>query len=307
MNNSKITDKSRINLRNFTRGNCKEHKCSTTTHGVYQRQTERFCKWSKEQGYPSNMTRGRAIEAARSYLDNMRERGMSPSSIHTSASAIACGLGVKMDRFGTISRGLSTKGRDDQGVRTNRNERICSATRDIGIRRSEMARLRGRDLVERDGRLFVIVERGKGGKYQEQLIMPRHEERVRDLFRGVGKDEYVFSREEVQATHEANLHALRREVAQEAYCRYSAMSEEEREPYRQLIKERFEANPNKAEREEYSKIKWDSPYWPRNQELKRQLKANGFDLPLDRFALMATSVLHLSHYRDSVVVKNYLR
>lgn len=299
----------RVQIDKYMTQNVARGKQYTTTKDVYKAECQRFAHHLQVKGCGRNMSPDRLLGHAKEYVAWMGREGYSSHSIHTTISALAKGLNVKMADIGAVQRKISSKGRGESaGYRGSNNEDICRFAAAVGIRRQEYANLRGGDFWEKDGRAFVIVRKGKGGKYQEQLIRPDKVDEVRDFFRGAGKDEKLFPHAEQQLAH-ANVHALRRDNAQEMYRRYSSMSREERAPLMEIVRERFRANPVKEERQSWHKIERQltRPVYVRNPELREQLQQNGFKLPLDREALLMVSVLHLSHYRVDVCYTNYLR
>lgn len=171
----------------------------------------------------------------------------------------------------------------------------------VGCRRAEYARLRGSDLVhDESGYLCVRIRRGKGGKYQEQRVLPGDELLVRSCFNG--SEEPVFSRAEL--ANKIDLHHLRAVLAQRAYLHYAARLRSEpgyREQLEKEIKARWRAhNKRRWDQHEFEGIyKLRSASWKLAQRLGRPTE-------YDRLAVMAVSVFHLSHWRNDVTVSNYL-
>ena len=317
-----LTLRSKVNVEKHLLHNV---KTATYTHGsqsrrqqaiyskskeVYRQQIQQFLKYREKQGFAKNVRIEKAVEQARGYIEHLRQCGRSENSINTTISALAKGLNVEQGMIGHADRSaLSTRGREKEGYRNATNERICHFAEMVGIRASEYEKLSGRHLLERDGRLWVIVERGKGGKYQEQLISREHEQEVRTYFAGKDADERLFSREEINSSKHCNLHGLRRENAQRAYKEYvrEFQNPEARERAKDALEAMFKRNPAKAGR--FKREMMERPYIVRKAELREELRENGIseDGRLDRLAVMATAVFNLSHYREGVVVLNYLR
>lgn len=292
-------------------------KTSGKYNPTYRQQTNQFCKYLSERGM-GKITQDRAVREIQPYLDYLAGR-VAPDSVHTAAAALAAATRTKMSDYTYGSRtSIPTRGRAGHNRLNEINEREVEFAKVVGIREKEYAHLRGDDLIERSGRLYVIVEHGKGGKYQEQLIRERDEAFVRAYFSGRHEDR-VFTREEVSACHNANLHAYRREHAREMYDIYAKLQGEEREQLKQLVREQFmrahERNKetDRSGRDRYDldkKIKtleekYDKPYYPRG-DIRQTMKDKGQEPAYDRLALVAVSCLHLSHWRCDVAVKNYL-
>ncbi|MFA9413632.1 hypothetical protein ACERC8_03210 [Streptococcus sp. E29BA] len=54
--------------------------------------------------------------------------------------------------------------------------------------------LTGKDLIQDEtGNFYVVVKRGKGGKRQEQLILPKDVPTVLDTFKNIDNEDLVFS------------------------------------------------------------------------------------------------------------------
>lgn len=285
--------------------NIKKSSVYSTTKKVYAQQVRQLLNYMRETGQKTSMHVDQMLPASQQYVQHLQEIGQSSHSVHTAISALAKGLGVKMADIGKVDRTLSAKGRDAPGLRTRYNQRICDFASMVGIRRAEYAALTGKDILEKDGKTYVVVRKGKGGKYQEQLVSDKNAEAVKSYFKGKGPDEKIFSSKEVKGLEHANVHALRRKNAQEMYRYYEKMNPAERKEVIKKLQERFDANKKKAGKLDVGSLY--RPYYVRSPELIRSLAANGFDRKLDRFALMSVAVFHLSHYRVDVVVKNYLR
>ncbi len=243
------------------------------------------------------------------YIDSQIERGYSADTIHTRVACISKAIGCSMSDFHYPKRGLSHRGRDDTTVRRNElNSRLTQFADRVGIREREYRSLKGSDFIERDGRAYVVVRKGKGGKYQEQLIADKDKDFVRSYFAGKKDDEYIFTRAECVACEHANLHMSRREHAQEMYSYYTdlfARDPEARDEYKELLRARFEENAKKGAKA-FEKIDFSRPYIARG-ELREELVRNGRDYSFDRLALLCVSNLHLAHYRVNVCVRNYMR
>jgi len=245
------------------------------------------------------------IDSTQDFVNWCRENNKSEASIAHYLTGLATALGTTKDKFPceTIHRGQPKKGRDNSRVVNNR---LTDANYNIGIRQAELVRLKGKDLLIENGKMYVYVVKGKGGKRQKQYILPWKEQAVASFFRTVGKDEYVFTKEEAKAAHNSNLHYCRRKNAQEAYYYYEKLLKNpiEREKMKDKLEKRFAENPKKAGR--FDREKMDIPYVSRGA-VKKELYEAGVQTEFDRLALMATSVLHLAHYREDVCVKNYMK
>lgn len=288
------------------RNNLYKKNITPQTRKQYQRIADKFAAYVKETTGTERIQEKDYAEAAQGYFNFLQEKGLSPDTVHTHASGIIQALNFTLGDFTIKRRTRPEKGRN-KPVRPLVGKRL-EIGRKIGIRKAEIARLKGGDLKEHDGELFVIVRKGKGGKRQEQLILPQHREAIKGLFRDVSPEAYVFTREELKPLNKANTHASRREIAKEAYSFYRALTPEERAPYIEVAHQRFLENKMKGEKvwkQEQWLIKEKPLRWCRGKN-KALLLSQGRKPYFDRECALLVSVLHLAHYRTDVTVDNYL-
>lgn len=242
------------------------------------------------------------------YADFLIEKGYSASTIHTYLAGVCRVWDVDMDTIqkpvrhvaqNTRSRGIkASDSRKD--ARRETSPRLYDFASRVGLRRLEYHRLCGGSLVEDESGHLCICVRGKGGKVQNQRILPSNLEFVRDYFTGVHLDEYIFDKTELN--NKIDLHHLRACQAKRAYLYYLDAI---RDPAfrEQLIRElvaRFAFHRKKLNHDQI-----DGKYYLRGLNRKLAMEHN---LPVvyNRLALMAVSVFHLSHWRLDVTVCNYI-
>ena len=197
----------------------KNNKTST----AYKKHIKRFSRWAREQGYrKAEQITEDVVQEYEQHLEN-DPRQYSPVTIHTYLSPVCAAAGVPMSRIrkpkrtaGSITRG---RRRDSDGQEVARNRqgdreqndprfaRLVALQSVAGIRRAELGRLKGADLVRVGGNLYIDVRKGKGGKRQLQYILPKDKETVEEVFRGIDKEQNVFTPEEMN--NRINLHGLR--------------------------------------------------------------------------------------------------
>ena len=146
---------------------------------------------------------------------------------------ICVAAGVPMEEIrkpkrlsGNISRSrrankIRLKEKNLQGLQEENNPkyaRVVALEKAAGIRRAELSKLCGEDLGFRDGDCFIVVRRGKGGKRQEQYILPQDVDIVRAIFQSVGAEEKVFSKEEMN--NKIDFHGMRAAHARRCYEYY---------------------------------------------------------------------------------------
>ena len=244
------------------------------------------------------------------YADHLVAQGKSPDTIHTYLAGICFVWDVPLK---TIKKPIrhaanNTKSRGHKkSDRRKDTQRSCSPrlydfASVICLRRHDYTALRQNNLVvDEAGHLCVEICKGKGGKYQLQRVPAGQEAFVRSLFNGdAGK--FVFEKEEMG--NKIDLHHLRHMAALREYRYYEHRIKNEDGYREQLIadiKKRWnqynDRPPQKHEMEETYKMRG------KNRELAKKL---GFQYSFDRLAILATSIFHLSHWRNGVTVRNYI-
>ena len=218
-----------------------------------------------------------------------------------------------------------TKGRDEnknsrgqRELKLEKHKRLADFQKVVGIRDAELKALRGRNLfLDGMGNLYVVVENGKGGKYQQQRVFPEHEKIVLDIFQGVENNEFVFSKSEVRIN--GGTHALRRKNAQNACKRYEGMIETDpraREKLGDMILQHYDRVASRENMDKFRKGKKElrerieramrSPLYKLRGANRQKAIANGRPVVYDSMALLATAEFHLAHHRFDVVSVNYM-
>lgn len=313
---------------------------STRTIKVYKTGCREFANYCKENGIKDVMTATdeQKIEYIQSYERHLEERGMSPSTIHTRVAPICRATKIKMNKIDKPHRTSDqitrsrTSWKNEQGINQRDNDkydRVVKAEEAIGCRRSELERLRVGNCIRFDngkpadwirdesGHICVEICSGKGGKYQLQRIDPDRLAQLRDVIETCkgGPDPHakLFSSQEM--ANKLDLHGIRGEVARDMYDRYAAHLQSDpayRDQLRQELIDRYDRYNNPARknaekhRERFMRdITNEKPYLLRGSN-KEVALANDRPIQLDRLAIMAVSVFHLSHWRADVTVTSYL-
>lgn len=292
---------------------------------AYRQQITQYTKYLIEN-HKKRMTLEESKQYAKNYIDYLKKSGKADGTINTAVSAI-CKLykntdGMVVDRDSleykkhtlapqkgrTVS--IDKYGNEYYGSRPNtpESERLISFASKVGIRENEYKNLRKNDYVIRDNNYYVVVRRGKGGKYQEQYIHPNDVPFVASFFDDKSKDK-IFSQSELKACEKSNLHAYRRYHAQDMYQYYASLTGKDREALVKLVEAQFR-NGYEHDMKKYgidkhhimkkfAKVKnmLDIPYRTRGKDGK----------VYDRLSLIAISCLNLSHWRLDVTVQNYMR
>lgn len=298
---------------------------NTNTKHLYGRSFEKFAAWAKTRGIRdvSEVTAAVIQEFEKALEADPRQ--YSAATIHGYLAPLCKAAGVPMEeirkpkRTAAKIRRSRRKTANQQGKREaekEENRRLIEFQKAVGIRRSELARLRGKDLIREGNQLYVLVERGKGGKRQKQWILPADRAVVIKAFSGIGPEDPVFSRAEM--ANKIDLHALRAEHARRCYEYYIEMlnrSPRGSERLRKALLNRFDAEHAKMrevdpqgfarKKEKFIADMRNDPYLLRGEN-REKAEAAGQPTEYNRLALLAVSVYHLSHWRLDVTVTNYL-
>lgn len=142
---------------------------SESTYKTYRAQCGHFCDWC----YQNDI---RDPEAARNavggYVEHLKAQGKSAWTIYTAISAVAKAYGCSTADFGAtvLKRERLAARRSRQAAERDKhfsevhNQTVIEFCRSTGLRRRELEALHGNDLVKRDGKSYICVKNGKGGK-----------------------------------------------------------------------------------------------------------------------------------------------
>ena len=299
-----------LNKRAFQ--NTKNSK-NNNTETTYKRSINQFVEWAKKRGYKTaDEVTKETIQEYEEFLEICVATGVSMDEIRKPKRTAG-----KIVR--SRNKGTDDKCKNSQGLREEcdpKYARVVALEKAAGIRRAELAKLCGEDLDFRDGDCFIVVRRGKGGKRQEQYILPQDVDIVGAIFQGVGAEEKVFSKEEMN--NKIDFHGMRAAHARRCYEYYVKRIEADQSfafDMRIKLMERWiEAHETlcfsdrgtwSRQRSLFEQEMDDRPYKLRGDNLSKAL-ASGSPTEYNRLALMCVSVLHLSHWRLDVTVTNYV-
>ncbi|MFM0588697.1 site-specific integrase [Streptococcus suis] len=299
---------------------------NNTSRTSYKRSATRFSKWAKE----NNIKKISEIseEVLQHYHDDLKKdpKQYTPATIHTYLAPIAKASGINLNRIKKQKRTSDkiVRGRkheaNEQGKKQELNSRfsrLVEFQKVVGIRRNELKNLTGQDLkIDEYGNCYIFVKRGKGGKKQMQYILPKDVAIVKQTFAGIEENEPVFSEEEMN--NQINLHALRAQHSRDSYFYYLEKIQENpqmRQAFSNLLINKWEEGHQKLKQEspkKYERQRRNFIYDLRDEIYvlrgSNKVKAIASEMPItyNRLALMAVSVLNLSHWRLSVTVTNYI-
>lgn len=294
----------------------------TDNHTItaYKRDCKNFAAYCRTNNVktPEQLEKQKT-EILQKYEDSLENAGYKPATIHRYLSAPCKALNVNMKEVEKPHRtaDMIARGRDTdfniQGQREiiqERFKRLISFQKVVGLRRAELAKLRGRDLrTDESGYLCVCVCNGKGGKDQMQRILPSDVALVKKIFSEVKSDQKVFTSKEMN--NKINLHGLRAEQARRAYSYYTEKLE--REPnYKYVCRKELALRyktmhtADRVTNQRFLKdIMNDTPYVLRGKNREKAI-AQEKPITYNRLAMMMVLVFHLSHWRLDVTSVNYL-
>ncbi|HFI0468301.1 TPA: hypothetical protein ACGOYW_001722 [Streptococcus suis] len=299
---------------------------NNTSRTSYKRSATRFANWAKVNGIKkiSEITE----EVIQKYHDDLKNdpKAYTAATIHTYLAPICKAAGINLNRIRKQKRTSDKiiRGRQQeanaQGKKQELNSlfsRLVAFQKVVGIRRNELKALTGKDLkIDDYGNCYVYVKRGKGGKKQMQYILPKDVAIVKQTFAGIEENEPVFTDEEMN--NQINLHALRAQHSRDSYFYYLEKIQANpkmRHALSHLLITRWEEGHQKLKNESQSKYERqrknfiyelrDEIYVLRGTN-KAKAITSGMPIEYNRLALMAVSVLNLSHWRLSVTVTNYI-
>lgn len=294
-------------------------KTNDNTVKNYKRHIKEFSGWVKDEygiNKPSEV-RNRAVELVQAYEERLESSGKTPATIHGYLAPVCVGLGISLKDIQKPKRTSDTiiRGRNPdanpQGRREAQMERykpLMDLQRATGFRRSELAKLRGRDLVKDESGYLCIHVKGKHGKEQLQRILPEDQPGVMAAFDGVKPNQKVLSDELMH--NKINLHSVRADQGYRTYCYYKSRLEKDPDYRHQCQMElvaRFKAlaPEGHSTRRFINDITSPTPYKIRGHN-REKAERTGRPTEYNRLALMMVSVFHLSHWRLDVTVTNYI-
>lgn len=281
------------------------------TRNAYKNIVRRYIEYCRKEFNVQSLEECRSY--VQIYCDSLDTRGLSASSVHTYCAAICKVFDIPMSLISKKKRYVAeyTKGRKKgvQKYRTRSDPEVTSTRlvefqKMVGIRRHELERLTGKDIVERDGVTYVYVRNGKGGKSSYIYITEENAPKVREYFANKGPDKRIFEPHEFN--NELNLHWYRAMHAQEMYNYFENKIKEDPSFRKKLedivIKYWTESNLDKKTKKSkpfpMSSIRGKYVLRGKNREFA---KLNNKRFVYDKLILKSISVLCLAHFRTSVM------
>ena len=185
---------------------------SINTYKTYKRQIIYFIEWCKENKGITNPNK--AKEYCEEYIQSKRESGASAWTQQTIRSAFSKYYEEDMSyiKCDTKARSKIQRGRYKSvyasGFSEEKNEDLVNFCMHTGLRRCELKPLKGKDLIEKDGKYYIHVKRGKGGRPRDVYILDQ-DVRTIEMLKNTPQDRLVFGK----ITKHANIHKYRSDYA----------------------------------------------------------------------------------------------
>lgn len=202
------------------------HRATEQVAGIYSIKTmqtylqvaNEYGNWLKEQGIKKPEDYDIAKSMTRDYLEYRDAQGLSAWTINRDRAALSKIFGERIEYDTTTRTKDITRSRYECEYEKHYNPNgkykhlfdFCKAT---GLRRHEVEQIKPTDLKERNGRYFVVVEQGKGGKYRESFILPQYQREVLELFKNRQGEEKLFDK----VPKNIDIHSLRGQYAKSVY------------------------------------------------------------------------------------------
>lgn len=190
------------------------------TFRAYLKQCCYFVKWCKAEHGCKTLQDCRGY--VNKYLQSAIDKGLSPYTIKLYAAALAKLYGCTTADFvqtpPRMRKGIQrsrSKAARDHHFSESRNGDLVLFCRCTGLRRRELATVRGSCLKVKQNKYYVIVYNGKGGKVREVPIIG-DVRRVVELMKSAGAGKVFDS-----IPGAADIHGYRREYAQRYYAMIS--------------------------------------------------------------------------------------
>ena len=219
---------------------------SYRTKEAYLDRCCRFAKWARQEY--GCQTLDEARQHADDYLTHRLDENLSVFSVKLDRAALAKLYSQHADDFrelpkrhrADIKRGR-TATKFSSEFASDRHQDLKDITCATGLRRSELEKLRVRDICDQGDTILIKVYGGKGGKDRIVLADSEYYDRIRSIISGAAPEERVCNlldggnvTGEAHVPKRAPMHAWRREYAQAMYARIARDTDtlSEKELYR---------------------------------------------------------------------------
>ena len=298
-----------------------EHHKHGVTRSSYQDHYKMFIDYCRK--YYHCTTKEECGDHIQDYSNWLQSQGKSASTIHTYLAPVCGYHGVPMKDINKpqrkVSENIRSRDRNDKYKRTDQKYNnpefslVAEFQARVGIRRAELKNLRLNAMKQDESGYWCIeVQKGKGGKYQLQRILPEDVEFIRGYFATPNSDERLFKAEDFSKN--MDYHHLRALQAQRAYRYYYDMthSGHPKKDSRaacvlrgELMKRWNIYNLDKNGKPRQFPFADTKGIYKLRGDNRRYALKHGLPVEYDKLCVMAVSIFHLSHWRLDTLT-NYL-
>ena len=277
------------------------------TFNAYQQQCIAFSVYCKNQHKAKNLADCR--QHVNEYLQASIDKNMSPYTIKLQASALAKLFHCSTKDFIStpprerkhIKRSRLAVARDNR-YKGGKNDDFIRFCRCTGLRRREVTFLKGDALREEDGKYYIHIRNGKGGRKRISEIIGTEDEIafVIDIMKKAG-ERNVFDR-----IPDIDIHSLRAEYAKSVYEKYARPRQEYKNERMILYHNRLVATYiDKSDVQEYFNSDGTLKKGFTDVRSAYHCRDDKKNICYDRLALLKCSQ-NLGHNRACIVADHYL-
>lgn len=176
-----------------SKNNCKnpeKYIFSSGTYETYKKQCKTFANWAKEYEKTSKLKHLKDLKPfVDDYLQSLIDRNLSAWTIKTAKSALVKLYQADADDF------ICTPPRNREDIKRSRFDTVrdynvgkktfefySMLTSSTGLRRSELCKIKGTDLIEKNGKYYIHVHKGaKGGRERYALIVGKNDQETQEV------------------------------------------------------------------------------------------------------------------------------
>lgn len=284
------------------------------TKKQYLKNLKRFIKYCRE--FFDCKTFDKCKLHIQDYSDYLLKKQLSASTIHTYLAPVCIASGINMNKINKPIRHTSeyTRGRTSESVVKSRDlndvnwSHLVEFQKRVGLRRAELKKITGKDLVQDESNNWCVYTVGKGGKKQMQRIKEDDFEFIKTYFENKNPDERIFK--ESEFANDLNLHYLRAECAKQFYIDTLEKLRTDSD-FQDILIKQIKARWNKynlnksGKPKRFDKRRIQGYYYLRGKNRKTAIELGG-SVKFNKLALLATSIFKLAHWRLDVTVNSYL-
>lgn len=225
---------------------------SYSTMDSYMKHCNEFGSWAKEAHGLKYIDQGK--ELVEEYLQQRLDQGISASTLKLDRCALAklykcSGADFKIELPARIRSDIKrSRTPEKNGFSEKLNKEIADFCKGVGLRRSELEFIKGRDIIHLDeGRYYLTKDKqneihihdvpenasmpklnsfevkegsyakivGKGGKPRISMILPQFEKMIINKAKSVGPSDVIFKSDEIKTR--MDVHSYRRQYTQAYY------------------------------------------------------------------------------------------